>query len=296
MDLDEGRLKAWLDGALSPEDAHHLAARVDGDPGLQRRVEELRARELRTRDLLARLDTAPPPTDRVRAIVHTARAASRETSAGTRRSGSGISDSGISGSGTGRSGSGTGRPGSGSGRSGSGHWARRSRLAQAAALVLIFAGAAAAAIPGSPVHEWIARTLAPASDPSPASVSAPTDDPDTQTGPDETGLVVSPDSGHIRIELVGLPSGTEIVVRLTEEGGAGVFGPASSRLDLEGETGRIRVGAAAGPIRVELPRGLPTADLLVDGRVYLSKRGEAVDLRVTPVHRSATEIRLRAGS
>lgn len=287
MNLDEGRLKAWLDGALSPEDARHLAARVDGDPGLQRRVEELRARELRTRDLLARLDTAPPPTDRVRAIVHTARAASRETSAGTRRSDSGISGSGISGSGS---------SGSGTGRSGSGHWARRSRLAQAAALVLVFAGAAAAAIPGSPVHEWIARTLAPASDPSPASVSAPTDDPDTQTGPDETGLVVSPDSGHIRIELVGLPSGTEIVVRLTEEGGAGVFGPASSRLDLEGETGRIRVGAAAGPIRVELPRGLPTADLLVDGRVYLSKRGEAVDLRVTPVHRSATEIRLRAGS
>lgn len=282
MDLDEGRLKAWLDGALSPEDARHLAARVDGDPGLQRRVEELRAQELRIRDLLAHLDTARPPTDRVRAVVHTARVASRETSAGTRRSDSGSSDSG--------------RSGSGNGRSGSGHWARRSRLAQAAALVLVFAGAAAAAIPGSPVHEWIARTLAPASDPSPASLSAPTDEPDTRTGPDETGLVVSPDGGHIRIELVGLPSGTEIVVRLTDEGGAGVFGPASSRLELEGETGRIRVGAAAGPIRVELPRGLPTADLLVDGRVYLSKRGEAVDLRVTPVDRSATEIRLRAGS
>lgn len=266
MDIAEGRLKAWLDGELPAEHAEEVAARVEGVPALRRKAEELRARESRTRELLDRLDTRPPPTARVRAAVNAARTEN------------------------------VGRPtrSSAPGRHGRKRWARRSRWAQAALLVLILAGAASAAIPGSPVREWVLRALGP--DPSPAVAPAPPEGAAGRAAADETGIIAAPDAGRMRIEIVGLPSGTEIVVRLIDEEGVGVFGPVDARLELEAEVGRIHARGVAGPIRVELPRTLRAADLLVDGRVYLMKRGDALNLRVSPTDSADTEVRLRAGS
>lgn len=252
MDLHEGRLRAWLDGELPAEEAEELSARIETAPELRSAVDDLRARDARTRQLLGHLVDPPPPTDRVRAALREARSGSRR-----RR-----------------------LPGS--------------RLAQAAALVLLLAGGASAAIPGSPVREWL-RTILPQE---PTAVTGTTTEPAEPgaAGPDETGLMMAGHDGAIRIELVDLPSDAEIVVRLTDEETAGVFGPAGSGLEWEGEAGRIRARARSGPIRVELPRTLASADLLVDGRVYLLKRGDRMDLRVPPADSSATEIRLRAGS
>lgn len=252
MDVQEGRLKAWLDGELPPEEANVLARRVEEDFALRNAVEELRGQDARVREILDRLGDPTPPTERVRTAVTRAR---RE-----------------------------------SGRRGRPRW---SRLAQAAALVLFLAAGASAALPGSPVHEWLRAALG---DPTPTDGAIPTNGPVGRAGPDETGLAMVPHEGAMRIELVDLPRDAEIVVRLTDQSRVGVFGLSDSGLEWEGEAGRIRARARSGPIRVELPRELDAADLLVNGRVYLLKRGDRMDLRVSPADSSATEIRLRAGS
>ncbi|HZD05467.1 MAG TPA: hypothetical protein VE173_11125, partial [Longimicrobiales bacterium] len=75
---------------------------------------------------------------------------------------------------------------------------------------------------------------------------------------------------------------------------AAVYGPAGT--SWETGAGWVRADLPGGPVRLELPLDLTGADLLVDGRVYLSKRGDRMDLKVPAADSSTTEIRFRAGS
>ncbi|HSR41671.1 MAG TPA: hypothetical protein VLL48_05860 [Longimicrobiales bacterium] len=261
-DLTEGRVRAWLDGELEGPDAQAVSASMERDSGARATAESLRAREAQATALLELLDGPPAPTARVRDVVAEARARRAAETHGRRPSDLPARLS----------------------------WARRSRLAQAAALVLLLAGAASATlIPGSPVRGWLERAF----EPDPAPTASPAEVPGA-VGVDEVGLAVAPEDGRVRVELLGLAAGAEIVVRLTNGSQVAVYAPQGSRF--EREAGRIQARAEVGPVRVEIPEGLASADLLVDGRVYLTKRGDRLDLEVTPADSSATEIRLRAGS
>jgi len=271
---DEGMLRAWLDGELTRAEANELEDRMDRDRDTRSALEEMRARETRASALLATLDVdEAAAAERVRAVLRGMQTVSprdplRPRPSERRRIALGGADPGASPSG----------------------WTRMSRLAQAAILVLLFAGAAAAAIaPGSPVRSWLVQAMGP--DP----VEAPTPYVGS-SGPGEAGgLIVSPGRSRFEIDLVAVPEGAEILITLVPGDTAAVYAPAGSEYEWDAEVGRARAEVGGGPIHLEIPEAMDF-DLFVNDRVYLSQQGDRMELPVTPTDRSTTEIRFRAGN
>lgn len=260
--FDEGRLRAWLDGELAPGEGLELQARFHQDPHMVRAAEDIRAREARVGSLLSTLDVTPP-VERVRRALETARSGSRNEDLAPYRADprSRVAVSRASGA----------------------------RLAQAATLVLFLAGAASAAIPGSPVRAWLDRALGSGPEPA-AIVPGLAEEP----VPEEGGLYVAPGRDRLDVDLVGVPSATEIVVTLVPGDTAVVYAPEGSEYEWDAELGRARANVSGGPVRLELPDGVDV-DLIVDDRVYMSRRGGRTDFRVTPTFESESEFRFRSG-
>lgn len=259
--LHEGRLRAWLDGEIPEAEVQEIERWLRDDPVARQALDGLRARDRRVSELLRRLDVAPP-TARVRAAVEA------ERSRVARRTPAPPSARRIPGR----------------------------RLAQAAILVLLLAGAASAAIPGSPVRDLLTGLFGPDAGPGEAALPTSVEAPEDRADPagEEASVRVAPRDGRVRVELTGLPRGAEVRVVLVSGPRAAVYGPAGT--EWETGTGWVRAELPGGPVRVELPRDVGAADLLVDGRVYMFKRGDRMDLRVPAADSSATEIRFRAGS
>ena len=175
-----------------------------------------------------------------------------------------------------RSAPGSGRGfGRGFGR-GSGRGLGVGALAKAAGLVLLVSAAASAAVPGSPVREWIVRTVSPepvaeapamaATEPVPAPVPMPAG-------------VSLPAGAPVDVLLSGLDGTT---VRLVPIDGESV---AVSALGVETDpvfrtaAGRIEVrDAVGGEITVSVPRSAERARLMVNGELYAEC--EAGEVRV----------------
>lgn len=140
---------------------------------------------------------------------------------------------------------------------------------RAAALVLVLAAAASAAVPGSPVRDWVLRTVdRTASQPAGSADAAP--DADLERRPSApAGVAVHPADGRVLIALNALEA---MEVRL--EAASGTLARVSV-LDAEREpgfrtsAGRVEVrDGAGGSIRVRMPAGVSSARLEVDGRLY----------------------------
>lgn len=140
---------------------------------------------------------------------------------------------------------------------------------RAAALVLVLAAAASAAVPGSPVREWVLRTVdRTSSQPAGPTDGAPGAAADRGTA-SPAGVAVHPADGSVLVALNGLES-TEI--RL--EAASGTLARVTV-VDAEREpsfrtsAGRVEVrDGAGGSIRVRMPAGVSGARLEVDGRLY----------------------------
>lgn len=160
-------------------------------------------------------------------------------------------------------------------------------LARAAAILLVFAGALAAMIPGSPLRQLIARLLndepapptvaeAPAATPAPAA--APAAAPATRA--ELPGVALIPSEGRVRILVWSAHRGATIRVNLTEGNRVSVeAGSDAEDVRFRTGSGRIEVmnlGAAEAVILI--PRSLPIASLEVDGRQWLFKEGDQLRL------------------
>lgn len=155
------------------------------------------------------------------------------------------------------------RPGRGVARAGT-----RS-FVKAAGLMLFLAAAASAAVPGSPVREWIVSAVgaAPGTDPAPA--------PDVEAVAAEAplappaGLSIMPRSGQVVIEIAGL-DGTAIRVQQGTGEAVTVAARGAERdPSFRSAAGRIGVrNGVGGELLVELPATLASARVVVDGRVY----------------------------
>ncbi len=164
----------------------------------------------------------------------------------------------------------------------------RQALLRAAVLVLGLAGVAAAAVPGSPVREWIATNVLPHPKPAaapalhpaaPAPPAAPVAAAPAEAPP--SGVSIRPERGVVRVVLTGASPRLEIVARLVDGGRAGVVarGEAAVGARFRTSPGRIEVlGAKAGSVEVRLPRGADRASVEVNGRVYVAKQGESLVL------------------
>ncbi len=149
---------------------------------------------------------------------------------------------------------------------------------RAAGLVLALAAAASAAVPGSPVREWIERAVEPEPPPAPPAVV----DAEEPAATAPTGVAIRPSSsGRLLVALIGLED-MEIRVESTDGEVASVSVLGADR-DPTFSTGSGRVDVrdgAGGMVRVRLPAGVDGARVEVDGNLYAENRDGTLQLRV----------------
>lgn len=151
-------------------------------------------------------------------------------------------------------------------------------IAKAAMLLLVLAGAGAAAIPDvrRAIETTFSRVAAMFSGAQEPTATAPAE---LETGePAAPALVpgessVAPANGRVRILLESPATGSlDVVVRLTDEEQARVVTAttaAASRRSAAGELELRNLGA--GTVTIEIPRGVADATVSVDGRVRVYK-------------------------
>jgi hypothetical protein len=164
-----------------------------------------------------------------------------------------------------------------------------------AAVLLFFAATAAAAVPGSPVRDWLADrwrgSAAVAAGPEGEAGAAPV--AASPAAPEPTpSISLRPTEGRMRVVLVRSAPGLRVRVALTAddrvrvsavEGGTGVrFRTRSDRVEV--------VGGGPGEVRVEIPRAVRHFTLEVNGSIFLEKEGEQLRFPETPDDSAGSEI------
>ena len=105
----------------------------------------------------------------------------------------------------------------------------------------------------------------------------------------EAAVFLEATRAPIRIALHDALPGTEIQVVFVDGTEAGVFGSAASRF--RSEPGRIDVSVRGDSIRVEIPKRAEQVQLLVEEEVLLVKDRESLDVRGPVASRKPEEIR-----
>jgi anti-sigma factor RsiW len=148
---------------------------------------------------------------------------------------------------------------------------------KAAGLVLLLAAAASAAVPGSPVREWIESAVEPAPEPTPMPEPPPVE---PVPAPEPAGVALVPD-GAVEVRLADLEG---VTIRLAQTDGESVAVSAvGADRDPTFRTrpGQIEVaGSAGGQLIIEIPRSAGAIRVLVDGEVYAEQANGELELRV----------------
>jgi len=158
---------------------------------------------------------------------------------------------------------------------------RKWHLGRAAAILLVTTGAAFA-LPGSPVRSWWAGSV---SDTEPSDAEVPPQSRELQPG----GIAVEVPQGRILVVIHGATPGTELEVTWVDELTARISAPVGSTFTYS--DGRAEVDAVPGVIRVELPRGARMATVEVDGRRYLQRTPQGLEVPGPAVERTEDRIR-----
>ena len=175
--------------------------------------------------------------------------------------------------------------------------AARRALSRAAVLVVGVAGVAAAAVPGSPVREWVEKRVSPRPAP-PVPVMLPEEAPAAAPEPlrAPSGVSILPDAGRIRIVVTGSSPRLRVRTRLSSAPQASVLATgAAAGARFRTSPGRIEVvGAGAGEVRIDLPRSATSAFVEINGRVYAAKEGDVLRALAPRVDGTAAEPVFRA--
>ncbi len=176
----------------------------------------------------------------------------------------------------------------------------RRALSRAAVLLLLAAGAAAAVVPGSPLRELIGRLVSERAEP--VLVESPAR-PVEQEEPSPAGIpsvTVAPIEGGVAVQVRRFAPGSIVRVRLGPGPDARatlVSGQPEARFSVG--PGRLLVdgmgSAATGEILVELPRGLNSATVDVDGRRSLVASPDGLRRSGDPGGTPNDEVVLRVG-
>jgi hypothetical protein len=160
----------------------------------------------------------------------------------------------------------------------------RAMLPRAAVFLLFVGAAASATIPGSPVRRWLgmepASTTVADAERAVSVQEVPAASAESEAL--EAGVSVEAADGSVEIVLRGAGADLRVRAMLVDGTRAGVYaaGEAASSRFLTG-AGRIEVlNARAGELRIELPRDVAIATVVVNGREYLRKQDGRLDLRV----------------
>jgi anti-sigma factor RsiW len=150
---------------------------------------------------------------------------------------------------------------------------RWARPAIAASLALLLAGAAAAAVPGTSLHRWIAARFGPAQEPRPAPV-APAPPPPTA----QAGGVELPGSGALVVTFAAAEPAGRLTVSAGARGGA-VLHAFGGDVGYQVGKGRIAVDnrRPAGRYTLEVPADLARLTVVVAGRTVFDSERRALD-------------------
>lgn len=160
--------------------------------------------------------------------------------------------------------------------------------AAAAGLILLAAGVAAA-VPGSPVREWLRDVVARIDPPTAASVDSP-------FAPVEVGaptiVAIEPYAGSAAVDVTDPDTAVQLRVRLVREAALTVRadGDAAGATFSSGP-GRLTIaGPGNGDIRIDVPRDAANVTISVDGRPYLVRRGGELRIYLPGVDTAGAEI------
>ncbi len=151
------------------------------------------------------------------------------------------------------------------------HVHRRGRVAVAASAVLVAGAGLAAMAPGSPLRRlWEpAETL-------PVAVATSEQALELAAVSEPRGVGVPPQDGAVSVIFEGVPAGSSVEIHIVDEERATVVAPEASRFEAGEGSARIAVSGPEAELRVELPRALASAEILVNGEVvYRSVGGDA---------------------
>lgn len=163
----------------------------------------------------------------------------------------------------------------------------------AAALIIIFVAGAGATIPGSPVREWLVRSVELLT----GGLSEETVDARAPFGGDgvarPAAISVQPRDGLVRIIITQPAPETMIRVRLLDSGAASVWSVEGRYRTAPGEIEVVEAGP--GEVVVLLPRTLPSAQVELDGRLVATKEGSDFRLLIPAADSSDAEVSFQAG-
>lgn len=163
-------------------------------------------------------------------------------------------------------------------------------LSRAAGILLVAAGGAAAALPGSPVRSWISAVVS-SRGADPAMLAEPEAATEAATEAETAGVRLGATTGALRIVLRSLAPGEDLRVQWVPGAEAAVFAPLGSRF----ATGRgwVEADLAPGAVRVELPAGSQPVTLEVDGIAYLRRDVAGLELPGPVASRAGGEVVFR---
>ena len=160
--------------------------------------------------------------------------------------------------------------------------------------VLITAGAAAA-LPGSPVRQWIAdgwRNLGGTRGPVVTEALegvGPSPDEGAVEGTERVGATLPVGQGGLELQVRDLSPLASLTVHFVEGNRAGIFSEEGTRFRTEG--GRLEASDPPGDVTLEIPSGASPITVVVNGEVYLRKTAGGLQILGPVQTRTPTEIR-----
>lgn len=273
--LSEGQLQAYLDGEVEGAAARSLAAHLEACAVCTATLDELRAAAVRTSHALAWLDRPASTAAAIQPGI-AALAAERATEVVGANGDARVTSIDAH------------RP-----------WRRPARVGflKAAMLALLVTGAAAAAIPGSPVQRWLIGAWTQMTGPEPVVVEEPEVPETVEPAPAPAELAsisIEPIDGRLTVLLDGAAPGQSIRVVLVDEPTATVETDATAATRFSTGPSRIQAtGLGRGSVNVLLPRSLAYARVVADGQLLLEKEGSAVHTQGDVVEQSDNVIVIR---
>lgn len=186
-------------------------------------------------------------------------------------------------------------------------WGRPARVGflKAAMLALFASGAAAAAIPGSPVQRWLGAAWQRISGAEAESVVVPAQPAEPELGPgsepsaaepraEVASIAVDPVDGAVRVDLLDAARAAGIRVVLVDAGVATIEAEAAPNIRFSTGPGRIQAsGLGTGMVTVSIPRSLAHAVVRVDGQAVLEKDGAELRTSGAVVQRTGDTVIFR---
>jgi hypothetical protein len=156
-------------------------------------------------------------------------------------------------------------------------------LLRAAVLLLALAGIVSAAIPGTPLRQWIEDVLSP----EPEAVQAPAEIPVLPVVPTPvapapvqlTSITLVPQDGYIVVRLRSLAPEVGIRLEVVDEARASVEFANDPGVRPLTAAGRIEISnITRAPVTVRIPRSAGDATVEVNGQVWWQKQGDEIEI------------------